>query len=110
MVGNKRNFPAALLVPNFETLEHWAREQGIPFASRGDLVREPRVQALYEKTVREVCNDLAQYEKIKKVTLLEREFSLEGGQLTPTLKVKRKVVEEQFKNVIDEMYATPVTE
>jgi long-chain acyl-CoA synthetase len=110
MVGNSRNFPAALLVPNFENLERWAREKGIAFQSRQELVAEPRVRELYDETVKDLCKDLAQFERIKKITLLEREFTLEGGQLTPTLKVKRKVVEEQFKTLIDRMYAAPVTE
>jgi len=105
MIGNKRNFPAALVVPNFDNLEKWARERGLKFADREELVGRPEVVAHYEETIRELTRDLAQFEKIKKVSLLPREFTLEAGELTPTLKVKRRVVEERYRDVIDRMYA-----
>ena len=104
MVGNRRNFPAALVVPSFEALETWAREKGVPFASREELAQRPEVQALYERLIEEMTPHLAQFEKIKKIALLPREFTLEAGELTPTLKVKRRVVEEKFKDVIDRLY------
>jgi long-chain acyl-CoA synthetase len=104
MIGNKRNFPSALIVPNFETLQKWAREHGVSAASSEDLVRDPRVVALYDQTIKELTKDLAQFERIKKIALLPREFSLEAGELTPTLKVKRKVVEQKYKEVIDRLY------
>jgi long-chain acyl-CoA synthetase len=110
MVGNKRNFPAALLVPNFQNLERWAQEKGIAFKDRKDLIEKAETQALYKSTIDDMTKDLAQFEKIKKITLLDKEFTLEAGQLTPTLKVKRKVVEEQFKALIDRMYAAPALE
>ncbi len=105
MIGNKRHFPAALVVPNFENLEKWAREQAIEFASREELVGRPRVLELYEGLVQEETRHLASFEKIKKVALLPREFTLEAGELTPTLKVKRRVVEQKYKDVIDRLYA-----
>jgi long-chain acyl-CoA synthetase len=104
MIGNKRNFPAALIVPNFANLEKWAGEQDIPFASREDLVTEPRVIDLYDRTVKELTKDQAQYERIKKIVLLSREFSIETGELTPKLSVKRRVVEEKYKGLIDRIY------
>jgi long-chain acyl-CoA synthetase len=104
IVGNRRNFPAALVVPNFEALEGWARQKGVPFASREELIQRPEVVALYERLIQEMTPDLAQFEKIKKIALLPREFTLEAGELTPTLKVKRRVVEEKFKDVIDRLY------
>jgi long-chain acyl-CoA synthetase len=104
MIGNTRNFPAALVVPNFANLEKWAGEQGIAFASREALVAEPRVVALYERTVQDLMTSYAQYEKIKKIVLLPREFSIETGELTPKLSVKRRVVEEKYKDLIDRMY------
>jgi long-chain acyl-CoA synthetase len=105
IVGNRRNFPAALVVPNFEALEAWAREQGLAVSSREDLIRRPEVVALYDRVIQEMTPDLAQFEKIKKIALLPSEFTLEAGELTPTLKVKRKVVEEKYKAVIDQLYA-----
>jgi long-chain acyl-CoA synthetase len=104
MIGNKRNFPSALIVPNFDNLEKWARAQGMSAASRDDLLRDPRVVELYDGTVKDLTRDLAQFERIKKIALLPREFSLEAGELTPTLKVKRRVVEQKYKDVIDRLY------
>jgi long-chain acyl-CoA synthetase len=104
MIGNKRNFAAALLVPSFEALEAWAKEHGIAAAPREELVRRPEVVAHYQRIVDEMTTDLAQFEKIKKIALLTKEFTQESGELTPTLKVKRRVVEERYKGLIDAMY------
>jgi long-chain acyl-CoA synthetase len=104
MIGNKRHFPAALVVPNFEPLEKWARERGLEAASREELIAKAEVVELYEKTIGELSSELAQFEKIKKITLLAREFTLEAGELTPTLKVKRRFVEQKYKELIDRMY------
>ena len=92
------------MVPNFEALEGWARQKGLPFASREELIERPEVVALYEQLIQEMTPDLAQFEKIKKIALLAREFTLEAGELTPTLKVKRSVVEAKYKDVIDRLY------
>jgi long-chain acyl-CoA synthetase len=104
MIGNKRNFAAALVVPAFEALEAWAKERGMSVGGREELVRRPEVLAHYQGLVNEMTGDLAQFEKIKKVALLTREFTQESGELTPTLKVKRRVVEERYKPIIDAMY------
>jgi long-chain acyl-CoA synthetase len=104
MIGNNRNFPAALVVPNFERLETWAKEKGLFSTSREDLVQKPEVVAHYQKLVGDLTPDLAPFEKIKKVTVVPKEFSIETGELTPTLKVKRRVVEERYKGLIDRMY------
>jgi long-chain acyl-CoA synthetase len=104
MIGNKRNFPSALVVPNFDALGKWAREHGVSAASPEELVRDARVVALYDATVKGLSQDLAPFERIKKIALLPREFTLEAGELTPTLKVKRRVVEQKYKDVIDRLY------
>jgi long-chain acyl-CoA synthetase len=104
MVGNRRNFPAALVVPNFEALERWAKEKGIAYASRDELAARSEVLAHYKDLVASLTSDLAQFEKIKRIALLGRELSLEAGELTPTLKVKRRVVETKYKDLIDRMY------
>jgi len=104
MIGNKRNFPAALIVPNFEQLEKWAREQGIAFADRKQLVAKPEVVSFYQTLVNDLSTDLAQFERMKKITLLPQEFTLEAGELTPTLKVKRRFVEQKYQALIDAMY------
>jgi long-chain acyl-CoA synthetase len=105
MIGNRRNFAAALVVPNFDTLGKWAKEKGLAAASREELVARPEVLAHYQKLMADLLPDLAQFERIKKIALLAREFTLEAGELTPTLKVKRRVVEEKYKGLIDELYA-----
>jgi long-chain acyl-CoA synthetase len=104
MIGNKRNFPSALVVPKFAALEKWAAARGIVFRDREDLVRRPEIVAHYEEAVKAATGGLAKFEQIKKIALLPREFSLEGGELTPTLKVKRRVVEQKYKEMIDRMY------
>lgn len=110
MVGNKRNFPTALIVPNFDTLGRWAGEQGLGSPSRDELVANPKAIALYESTVTTLSKDLAQFERIKKVTLLAKDFSIEAGELTPTLKVKRRVVENKYQDLIDKMYSGPAAQ
>jgi long-chain acyl-CoA synthetase len=104
MIGNNRHFPSALVVPNFENLERWARERGLSAGGRAELVARTEVQELYDQTVKELTAHMAQFEKIKKVALLTTEFTQESGELTPTLKVKRRVVEQKYKDVIDRLY------
>jgi long-chain acyl-CoA synthetase len=105
MVGNGHNFPAALVVPNFAALERAASEAGIPNQSREQLIAEPRAVELVEQAIASMSGEFAQYEKIKKITLLPKDFSIEAGELTPTMKVKRRVVEAKYKPLIDRMYA-----
>jgi long-chain acyl-CoA synthetase len=104
MIGNRRNFASALVVPNFEQLEAWARQRGLAWKTREELVALPAVAQHYEGLVKDMTTDTAQFERIKKIALLTREFTLESGELTPTLKVKRRIVEEKYKTVIDGMY------
>jgi long-chain acyl-CoA synthetase len=106
MVGNKRNYPAALVVPNFDNLERWAKEKGVAFKDRDDLVGKPEVVDHYKSLIGAMTTDLAQFERIKRVAVLPREFTIEAGELTPTLKVKRRVIEDKFKAQIDQMYGS----
>jgi long-chain acyl-CoA synthetase len=103
MIGNRRKFAAALVVPNFEVLAAWAKRSGIT-GTREELVGRKEVVAHYMDLVATMTGDLAQFEKIKKVALLPKELSQEAGELTPTLKVKRRVVEERHRALIDELY------
>lgn len=105
MIGDKRRFPSMLIVPNFEQLESWAKKRGMIWTDRNQLITMPTVQAKMEKEVFGVCRRLAHYEMPKKVALLEHDFSLENGEMTPTQKVKRRVVDRNYKNTIDRMYA-----
>src|SRR5687768_17827423 len=103
MIGNKRHFPSALVVPNFANLERWAKEKGIAASDRDALIADPRVVAHYDETVRGLTAELASFERIKKISLLPQEFSQDAGELTPTMKVKRRVVEQKYKELIDRM-------
>ena len=105
MLGDKRKFPIMLVVPNFEQLERWARERHLAFASRADLITLPDAQAKVEREVMGELRDLAKFEMPKRVLLLEHDFTIESGELTPTLKVKRRVVEKRYKELVDRTYA-----
>ncbi len=105
LIGNGRKFPAALIVPDWERVESYAQLKGIKAANRSELCKHPRIIDLFERQVAGVMPDLAQYEKVKKVALLENELTIEGGEMTPTLKVKRRVVDEKYRDVIDTLYS-----
>ncbi|MDQ3798882.1 MAG: long-chain fatty acid--CoA ligase [Acidobacteriota bacterium] len=105
LVGNERRFPAALVVPNFESLENYVKLKGIEAGSRAEMCRHERILNLFERQIAALTKDLSQFEKVKKIALLENELSVEGGELTPTLKVKRRVVTEKYRDVIEKIYA-----
>ncbi|MBN1288655.1 MAG: long-chain fatty acid--CoA ligase [Actinobacteria bacterium] len=105
VVGDKRKFIGALIVPNFAELENWAKERGLPTGDRSGLLCRREVLALYEKIIDQALTDFAGYERIKKFKLLPREMTQEAGLITPTLKVKRHEVEAQFAHEIDEIYS-----
>ncbi len=106
LYGDRRKFPIILIVPNFDTLERWAAERGLTYGSRAELLELADVQAKVEREVMSNLRDLAKYETPKKVMLVENDFTIESGELTPTLKVKRRVVEKNYKDRIDATYAT----
>ncbi|HEV2749935.1 MAG TPA: long-chain fatty acid--CoA ligase [Gemmatimonadales bacterium] len=105
VLGDLRKFPIILIVPNFDNLERWAKERGLAYASHADLIRLADVKAKMEREVMGGLRDLAKFEMPKKVVLLERDFTIESGELTPSLKVKRRQVEKNYKDVIDRVYA-----
>lgn len=104
LIGAERKFPAALVVPVWEQIESYCKLKGIEFKSRSELCRHPRIVDLMQRQIDGLTPNLAKYEKIKKVGLLEDEFTIEGGELTPTLKVKRRVIDEKYKDVIERLY------
>lgn len=108
VIGDGRKFPAVLIVPQIDALRAYARRQGIA-ADDSDLIRRPEIVSLIESEVDTRTNDLSQYEKIKAVLLLPRELTIESGELTPTLKVKRRIVVENNKEQIDQLYAAKET-
>jgi len=104
VVGTRRNFISVLIVPEFEKLEEYARQQEIPFLNRKELVENQAVIDFMMSEIQRVTSNLASYETIKKIILLERDFDIESGEMTPTLKVKRDFVEKKFKEQIDALY------
>jgi long-chain acyl-CoA synthetase len=114
VLGEKRKFPSVLIAPNFPALEDWARSHELAFNSRSELVAAPDVHTLYEGIVADVNQNLARFEKLKRVLLVADEFSAENGTLTASMKLRRRVVEERYRQQIEEMYllaeaAGPVT-
>jgi long-chain acyl-CoA synthetase len=105
VLGDQRKFPIILVVPNFDALEPWARERQLAYRSRAELLALPDVQSKVEREVMGCLRDLAKFEMPKKVVLIERDFTIESGELTPTLKVKRRQVEKNYKALIDRVYA-----
>lgn len=104
VVGNARKFPVALIVPNFDALFAYARSIRIELTTPSELVRDSRIVEYFKKRVDAVTKELASHEKIKKIALLDAEFSIETGELTPTLKVRRRFVEEKNSVVVDSLY------
>ncbi len=103
-IGDRRKFISALVVPNFEALEAYAQEKGIVYHSREELVENPEVHAFYKQRIGSRSAELASYEQVKAFTLLPEPFSQESGELTPSQKIKRKVVAENHAAQIEAMY------
>ena len=104
LIGAERKFPAALIVPVWEQVESYCKLKGIEVKSRSELCKHPRIIDLIQRQVDGLTPNLAKYERIKKVALLENEFTIEGGELTPTLKVKRRVIDQKYRDVIEKLY------
>ena len=104
VIGDKRKFPVVLVVPNWEQLEKYAKLKNIIWTDRAQLLEMPTIQAKMDKEVRGELTELARFEMPKKIALLEHDFSIERGELTPTMKVKRRVIDKTYKDVIDTLY------
>jgi long-chain acyl-CoA synthetase len=104
MLGDKRKFPSMLVVPNFDQLEKWAMKRNIIWTDRAQLLRMPTIQAKMEKEVNKELVGTAHFEIPKKIGLLEHDFSIESGELTPTQKVKRRTIDKHYKALIDALY------
>ena len=104
VVGDRRRFISALIVPQFEKLEAYARAHKIPFADAEELVKEPRIVEFMRAEVDRVTPLLASYERIKKIVVLGRDFEIEKGEITPSLKVRRAIIEGRYQELIESMY------
>ena len=105
VVADQRKFVAALIVPAYAALEAYAREQGIAFASREELCADPRIHAYVAQHIDTLQQELAAYEKIKRFVLLPQPFTMEAGEITNTLKIKRRVIYQHYAAQIEQMYA-----
>ena len=104
IIADARNYVTALIVPAFEALEAWAKQQGVRYESTMDLVRNSEVKAHFEEKLKQLQHELAGFEQIKKFTLLPEAFSMESGLITPTLKLRRKMIYRKYEREINAMY------
>ncbi len=105
MVGDKHQFASALICPNFAALEAWAEERGIDTSQKSEFIQNKRVIALYQEIVDKVNATLANFETIKKFALVPDDWSLETGELTPSMKLKRRVIQQRYAALVDGLYA-----
>ncbi len=107
VIGDKRKYASVIISPHFPLLEDWARANGVPFSSRQELVNAAKVRDLYRGIVEELNKKLAHFETIKKILVVPDEFSVATGEITPTLKLKRRVIEAKYQQQIAEIYREP---
>lgn len=105
VIGENRRFPSALIVPNFEDLEKWAERKNISFSSREELIAQKEVLEKYDQIVDNAMTKFGKWEKVKKFVLLPEEWTIDNGELTPKLSLRRKVILEKFQKAVDEIYA-----
>jgi long-chain acyl-CoA synthetase len=106
VIGDKRRFACVIIAPNFPLLEDWARERNVAFSSRTELIAQPQVRALYDDILEQVNKNLARFEQLKRAILVPDEFQAASGELTPSLKLKRRVVEARYAAQIEAVYAS----
>ena len=104
LVGDKRMFLSALIVPDFESIKEYADSNNIPYTNSEELVKRKEIYDLIEKDMGKIQKKLANFERVRKFALLEKPFALEDGEITPSLKIRRKIVEERYSHLIEEMY------
>ena len=107
VIGDKRKYASVILSPHFPLLEDWARANQVSFSSREELVANNKVRELYRGIVEDLNKKLAQFETIKKILIVPDEFTVATGEITPTLKLKRRVIEAKYHDQIDELYREP---
>ena len=104
VLGDRRKYLTALIEPAFELVERYAKEHGITYLDRRELVAKPEIHEMYQERINRLSESLAGYEQVKRFTLLPQGFTQELGQVTPTLKLRRKRIEQDFSTEIDAMY------
>jgi long-chain acyl-CoA synthetase len=104
LIGDRRMFLSALIVPDFEAVQEYADTHKLMYDTLENLVKSKEIYDLIEKDMLNVQKKLANYERVRKFILLDRPLSIENGEITPSMKVRRKYVEERYSKLIDEMY------
>jgi long-chain acyl-CoA synthetase len=104
IIGDRRKYLSALIIPSFENLQKWARSKGISYSDNKDLVNNTEVNAIIQEEITKLMKDYARVEQIRKFTLLDAEWTQDTGEITPSLKVKRRVVEDKYSKLIENMY------
>jgi len=104
VVGDGRKYISALIVPNFEILNEYAKSKGIQYSSRQELISHPGILEFYNNKIEKLTEGLGQVEKIKRFTLMPAEFTQDNGEITPTMKIRRKVIQQRYSDIINKMY------
>jgi len=104
VIGDRRRYVTALIVPNFEKIEEYAKFFKISYRDRADLIRNEQIVNFIRSEIERATPNLASYERIKKIALLDREFDIAQGEITPTLKVKRNIIESRYQEMIEDLY------
>ncbi|MFC3561952.1 AMP-dependent synthetase/ligase [Pedobacter jamesrossensis] len=104
VLGENKKFPSALIVPNFETLKTWAGRKGITFTSNEEIIKNEQVLRKYNEVIEAAGADFGKWEQVKRFALLPKEWSIDGGELTPKLSLKRKVITEKNNSIIEKIY------
>lgn len=105
VLGENQKFPGALVVPAWDVLEKWAKDNGIAFQSRSELVSKPEIKELYDNEINKFNEGFGQWEKVKRFEIMPDEWTIDGGEMTPTLKLKRKPILAKYAHYIDKIYA-----
>lgn len=104
LIGDKRMFLSALIVPDYDALREYADSHKLPYKTKEDITKIPEIHKLIDEDIRRLQKDLANYERVRRFAILEKPLSIEEGEITPTMKVRRKIVEERYRELIEGMY------
>jgi len=107
LIGDRRKYASVIISPHFPLLEDWAHANGVTFHNHQELVASTKVRELYRGIVEDLNKKLAHFETIKKILVVPDEFTVAGGEITPTLKLKRRIIEAKYKQQIEELYQEP---
>ncbi|MCU0391281.1 MAG: AMP-binding protein, partial [Thermoflexibacter sp.] len=105
VIGENKNFPSALIVPAFEHIKKWCEHKGISYTKPDEMIKHPKVIEKFDEEIKKINENFGNWEKVKKFTLLSNPWGIDSGELTPTLKLKRKSIYSKYERIIDEIYS-----